>query len=86
MIMSVSKSQLQDYAKLLRQHPAFDEVIERVQKSLFMASVGATKEQRGIISDQMDALGLIVGELNTLVDAIDEGKSINDDTEEHDDA
>jgi len=80
--MSVSKSQLQDYAKLLRQHPAFDEVIERVQKSLFMASVGATKEQRGIISDQMDALALIVGELNTLVDSIDEDKPINDSPDE----
>ncbi len=79
MIMSVSKSQLQDFSKLLRNHPAFDEVIERVQKNLFMASVGATKDARGIISDQMDALTLFVGELNTVVDSISEDDPINDD-------
>ncbi len=79
--MSVSKSQLQDFSKLIKNHPAFDEVIERVQKNLFMASLRATKEERSIISDQMDALTLFVGELNLVVDLIDEDKDINDTNE-----
>ncbi len=79
--MSVSKQQLQDFSKLIKNHPAFDEVIERVQKNLFMASLRATKEERSIISDQMDALTLFVGELNLIVDLIDEDKDINDTNE-----
>ncbi len=82
--MSVSKSQLQDFSKLIKNHPAFDEVIERIQKNLFMASLRATKEERSIISDQMDALTLFVGELNTVIDTIDEDKPINDDTTDAD--
>ncbi len=82
--MSVSKQQLQDFSKLIKNHPAFDEVIERIQKGLFMASVGATKEQRGILSDQMDALTLFVGELNTVIDSISEDDPINDDTNDPD--
>ena len=80
--MSVSKTQLQDFAKLVKNHPAFDAIIERVQKSLFMASLGASKEERSIISDQMDALGLLKGEINVVFETIDEDKSINDDPDE----
>ncbi len=79
--MSVSKQQLQDFSKLIKNHPAFDEVIERIQKNLFVSSINATNEQRNILSDQMAALGLIVGELNLIVDLIDEDKDINDTTD-----
>jgi len=80
--MSISKQSLQDFAKLVHDHPAFEQVIRNVQEGLFMKSLGASREERDILSNTMDAMNLFVGEINLLFDSIDEDKAINDDPDE----
>jgi len=80
--MSVSKQALQDFAKLVHDHPAFEEVIKNVQEGLFMKSLAASREERDILSNTMDAMNLFVGEINSLFDSIDDDKNINESPDE----
>ena len=76
--MSVSKQQLQDFAKLVKGHPAFEEMMIRVQRTLFDRWLGADKKEMAEIRDISDNQKLFVNELNVIFESIDEDKSIND--------
>jgi len=76
--MSVSKTQLHEFAKYVKGHEAFDVIIERVQKNLFNQSIKASKEQRDILSDTALGLLLFVDEINRVFAEITADAPIND--------
>ena len=82
--MSTSKQALQDFSKQIVNHAAYDEVINRVRRSLFDKWVKGSDDERKVIGDISNALDLVIGELDVVFASIDDDKPVND--EEHDDA
>ena len=80
--MSVSKAQLEDFASKINNHPAYDEVIKRMQESLFSEWVTATDDRRKIIADLVSNMGFLITEINKVCGHIDADKPINNDEDE----
>ncbi len=76
--MSVTEQQLKEFAKQVATNPAFPEVLERIQVTLFTRWVKGTPEERQIIGDLADHLGLFVKEIKSLYESIDDDKPINE--------
>ncbi len=74
----INEKQLQEFAKMVATHDMFPEVLERIQGTLFSRWVKGTPEERQIIGDLADHLGLFVKEIQTLYESIDDEKAINE--------
>lgn len=73
--MSVSKSQLSDFAQLFEHHPALEAIQERVQQRIFKRFITASEVERKILGDTMAAGALFYKELAIIVA---ESKEIQD--------
>ncbi len=74
----VNEKELQNFAKMIATHDMFPEVLERIQGTLFTRWVKGTPEERQIIGDLADHLGLFVKEIKSLYESIDDDKPINE--------
>ena len=76
--MSVSPEQLKDFARVMKNHPAYEEVKERVSLRIFDKFKTATNEERCVLGDIMNAGGLFYKELNYIVSEVSDEESINE--------
>ncbi len=74
----VNEKELQNFAKMIATNEMFPEVLERIQGTLFTRWVKGTPEERQIIGDLADHLGLFVKEIKSLYESIDDDKPINE--------
>lgn len=77
--MSVSKSQLEEYAKYILNHEALEEVKMLVDKRLIARFRSASREQRDELNHMMDATSLFLQELKNIVG---ESVDLTEDNEE----
>jgi len=76
--MSVSEERLQDFAKMIVEHDAFPDVVERIQGTLFKKWIKSDDDERKIIGDIANNLELFITEIRTIYESIDEDKQINE--------
>ena len=79
--MSVNEKELQTFAKMIVEHQAFPDVLDRIQGTLFKRWVAGTPEERTIVGDLANHLGLFVKEIRTIYESIDDDKPVNEDEE-----
>jgi len=66
--MTAATKQEAALGKQILEHPSFPKILERIQARLFKRFIGATKEEREIISSIIDAQNLFLKELHIVVD------------------
>jgi len=74
----VSEERLKDFAKMVVEHEAFPDVLERIQHTLFKKWVKADDDSRKIIGDVASNLEQFVAEIRVIYESIDEDKPINE--------
>ncbi len=77
--MSVSEDRLKDFAKMIVEHEAFPDLIERIQLTLFHKWVASDDVERKITGDLADNLSLFISEIRIVYEGINSDKPINED-------
>ena len=80
--MSVTTTQKQDFANYIRDHDAFESIMDDMQMQLFSRSLKASKLERDVISDTALGLQLFVTELNAIISKILDDEPVNDEPED----
>ena len=79
LLVSITPAQLQDYARVVLNHDAMEEVRERVQKKLFDKFRVARPEEREVINAIMDNESLFFTELRTVLGEAEKANSDDND-------
>lgn len=68
--MSITQARLEEFAKYVKNHDAFEEIQDRINRRFFAKFCDGTDEERKVVGDMMNNSKLFYRELNVILDEI----------------
>ena len=75
----VTVAQIENLAKTIKTHVAFDSIMESIQRDLFAKWLNGTEKERQIVSNISDNQKLLIQKLTQITEIAEAKKPINED-------